>query len=100
MDRQPMSCDFCGSLEPLIPYDEPGFSWYACPECTQLIENGEWDGLADRCVAGHKVTANPSADTRLLRTQAQALVRRFRECLLVAALNQPDPRAQYGMSAK
>ncbi len=86
MNRQPLFCDFCGSPEPLIPYDEPGFSWYACPECTQLIENQDWDGLVSRCLAGFDLTRNFSGeDQHLLTEEAQALIRAFRESLLVPA---------------
>lgn len=84
MNRQPSACDFCGAPEPMIPYDEPAFCWYACPECTQLIENGEWERLTERCITGHEVAGSASGEnTRLLRDQTEALVRVFRECFLL-----------------
>ncbi len=80
MNRQPSVCDFCGLPEPLIPYDEPGFNWYACPECTQLIENKQWAELANRCFEAFDARLS-SSDEHLLEAEAQALVTAFRECL-------------------
>jgi hypothetical protein len=84
MNRQPSACDFCGSSDPLIPYDEPGFCWYACPQCTHLIENEEWQGLVARCREAYRMSDGFSGDDkRLLEDEAETLVRTFKECLLI-----------------
>ncbi len=101
MNRQPSACDFCGSSDALIPYNEPAFCWYACPECTQLIEDRGWNRLVDRCAGGHHIESGASVeDSRLLVQQAEAIVGSFRQCIIVAGSHEPDPRAQYGLSAK
>ncbi len=85
MKRPALSCDFCGCPEPLIPYQEPGFCWYACPACTQLIQNQEWEALAESCLEAFDSTRLSSSDKSLLAEEAQALVTAFRECLLIPA---------------
>ncbi len=79
MNRDPSCCDFCGSLGPLIPYDEPGFCWYACPECTQIIEEKGWGQLEDRCLAAYGgIRIFSDDDKSVISDEVAALIQAFR----------------------
>jgi len=88
MDRPPSCCDFCGDSRAFQEYgtDLADLNWYACAECTRIIDAEVWEKLVERSVAAHAhIRPTPDGDEPALRTQAEYLVLAFRALRLVAA---------------
>ena len=81
MQRQPSCCDFCGFLQVSHEYSTNcvGITWYACLECTRLIETEDWSRLIERGVAGCAQLRPMFGDEELvIQKQMEQLVENFR----------------------
>jgi len=88
MDRPPSCCDFCGVSRVFQEYgtDLADLNWYACAECTRIIDAEVWEDLVERSVSAHaRIRQSPDDGEPVLRTQAEYLVQAFRELRLVTA---------------
>ncbi len=87
MERTPSCCDFCGSTEKLQEYlvgDDETFKWYACADCTELIETDNWELLIDRALVAYTDTRwTPEGEEPVVRKQVENLVLAFRAFRLV-----------------
>ena len=88
MRRGRSPCDFCGSVHGLrsYPNDVFGVDWYACEDCSALIQNEDWNKLIDRSTAAYMALQSiPEGEQNALRQQVENQVKAFRTfCLLPA----------------
>lgn len=86
MRRGRSPCDFCGSVQGLhrYPTDAIGVDWYACEDCSALIQNEDWKKLIDRSIAAYRALRFiPEGEQNALRQQVENQVKAFRTfCLL------------------
>ncbi len=81
MHRQPSCCDFCGAYATLreFPLGDGTTTWYACPECSILVEVEDWNRLIERSFAAYgQIHIIPKTDEPILREQVENLIRTFR----------------------
>lgn len=88
MDRPPSCCDFCGDSRAFQEYgtDHRDVNWYACADCTRIIDAEAWEELIERTLAAHAhIRLTPDGDEPILRQHVEHLVDTFRAIRLVAA---------------
>ena len=81
-------CDFCGSVQGLrcYPTGVSGVDWYACEDCSALIQNEDWNKLIDRSIGAYMALRFiPEGEHNALRQQVGNQIKAFRTfCLLPA----------------
>jgi hypothetical protein len=87
VERPPSCCDFCGESQCLreYPTDRAAIKWYACENCTRLIEAEQWEQLIERSLTAYvHLRAVPDGEESALRDHVDHLVAAFRKYRLVS----------------
>jgi len=88
MERPPSCSDFCGDFRTFqeYPTDHAAVNWYACADCTRLIDAGHWKQLIEQSLEAYaQIRLIPDGEEPILRKHVEQLVEAFRAFRLVAA---------------
>lgn len=81
MQHQSSCCDFYGDPQTFQEYatDHGGINWYACVDCTRLIQAKHWDQLIENSLGAYRhIRPIPDGEEPILREHVEQVVDTFR----------------------